>query len=90
MLCGQKFKIDNRCCNLNKNVPHRLRVESLGKGIRRCGFVRVGVALLEEGCHWGSFWVSNAQVRPSVPLFLLPTNPDIGLSATSPAPCLLM
>jgi hypothetical protein len=37
--------------------------------IRRCGLLRVGVALLEElyhcwgGVHWGVFQVSEAHVR---------------------------
>jgi hypothetical protein len=34
------------------------------------------------------FGVSNAQARPSVSVFLLPVDPDVELSATSPAPCL--
>lgn len=34
------------------------------------------------------FGVSEAQVRSSVSLFLLFVDPDIGLSATSSAPCL--
>ena len=34
------------------------------------------------------FEVSEAQARPSVALFLLPANPDVEFSATSPAPCL--
>ena len=38
---------------LNKNGLLRLVFECLGSGIRRCGLVGVGVALLEEVCHWG-------------------------------------
>ena len=34
------------------------------------------------------FGVSNAQVKPSISLFLLSADPDIELSAPSPAPCL--
>jgi hypothetical protein len=33
------------------------------------------------------FEVSKAQARPSVSLFLLPTDPDVELSATSPTSC---
>jgi len=34
---------------LNENGPHRF----VGNGIvRRYGLIRVGVALLEEVCHW--------------------------------------
>jgi hypothetical protein len=36
------------------------------------------------------FGVSDAQARPSVTLFLLPMNPDVELSAPSPARCLLV
>ena len=51
--------------------------------------VGVGVALLEEVCHWGwALGVSNAQVRPSVSLFLLPVFLYAELSATSPLSCL--
>ena len=34
--------------------------------------------------------VSSAQARPSGTLFLLPAHLDVELSATSPAPCLLV
>ena len=55
--------------------------------LRRCGHVGVGVALLEEVCHWGvDLEVSEAQARPSVTLFLLLANPDVELSAPSPVP----
>ena len=38
------------CDNLNVNYPYM----PTGSGtIRRCGFVEVGVALLEEACHCG-------------------------------------
>jgi hypothetical protein len=59
--------------------------------IRRCGFVGVGVALLEEVCHCGmGFEVSYAQAILSVvySLLLLPSDQDVDLSAPSPAPCL--
>ena len=48
-----------------------------------------GVALFEEVCHWG--WVFMFQMLklvPSVSPFLLPANPDVELSAPSPAPSL--
>jgi hypothetical protein len=64
---------------LNENGPYEL----IGSDtIRRCGIVR-GSMLLGVG-----FGVSNAQARSSVTLFLLPANPDVELSATSPASCL--
>ena len=37
------------CDGLNENSPHRL-IES--GTISGCGFLGVGVALLEEVCHW--------------------------------------
>lgn len=48
---------------------------------------------MEEVCHGGGGWgvgggVLNAQARPGVSLFLLPADPDVELSAASPAPCL--
>lgn len=58
-----------------------------------CHFVEVGVALLEEACHWGKGGkgsdVSDAQAMPSVSClsFLLPADQDVGLSAPSPEPC---
>ena len=49
----------------------------------RCGLAGGGVSL------GMGFDVSEAQVRPSVHcLFLMPANPDVEPSATSPAPCL--
>lgn len=52
-----------------------------------------GMALLESGALlevslWVGFGVSSAQARPSISLCLMPTNPDVGLLAISPAPCL--
>ena len=52
-----------------------------------------GVAFLEFSIVEGSvslgvvFEVSEAQVRSSSSLSLLPVDPDVELSATSPAPC---
>jgi hypothetical protein len=69
------------------NRPHR----PTGSGtIRRYSLVGVGVAFLEEMCHcrWG-FKVLDAQARPSVSPFLLPTDQDVELSTTPPPPCLL-
>ena len=52
-------------------APHRL----IGSGtVRRCGFVGVGVVLMEEVC---------------LSLFLLPLDLDVELPVTSPAPCVL-
>ena len=57
--------------------------------MERYGIAGEGMSLLEEVCHWAvGFEVSNAQVRPSVLLFLLPAGPDIELWAPFPAPCL--
>jgi hypothetical protein len=46
------------CDGLNRFGPHRfmgLNACPIGSGtIRRCGLVSVGMALLEEVCHW--FW----------------------------------
>ena len=45
------------CSGLNGNYPNRLMCLSawtIGSGtVRRCGLLRVDVALLEEACHWG-------------------------------------
>jgi hypothetical protein len=80
---------------VDKNSPYRLIdlnawLPESGT-IRRCGLVGVGVAFLEEIRHWGvGFEVSDAQAKPSVsPLFLLPVDPDVELSAPFPTPCLL-
>ena len=58
--------------------------------IRRCSLVGVGVALLEEVCHWG--WALRSQKLKPGPVahlfFLLPSHLDVELSATSLAPCL--
>ena len=35
-----------------------------------------------------AFDISDAQARTSVVVFLLPADPDVELSAPSPAPCL--
>jgi hypothetical protein len=68
----------------------------------RCGLVGVNVALEEvwpwkrrcslggeSVCYWGTgFEVSSTQARPSVSLFLLTVDPNVEISATSPAQCL--
>ena len=60
------------------NGPYRL----LGSGtISRNGIVRGSMSLGMDVA------VSNAQAI-QVSLFLLPTDPDVELSASSPAPCL--
>ena len=45
------------CGGLSKNDPHRLmclNIWPIGNStIRKCGLVRVGVALLEEICYCG-------------------------------------
>lgn len=52
--------------------------------IRRCGPVRVDVAL-EEVCCWGELWgFKKTYSKPRVSLFLLPADLNIKLSATSP------
>lgn len=71
-------------------APHGLmclKVWLIGSGLfRRCGLVGVGVALSEEVCHRGwALWFSNDQARHIASLFLLPTNLDVELSATSPS-----
>ena len=56
-----------------------------------CGFVGVGIALLEKVCHcWGRLWdLINAQTMPIISaLFLLPVGQVIGISAHSKALCL--
>jgi hypothetical protein len=50
---------DNHCGNLNENNPIR------NGTIRKCGLVRVGVALLESVSLWVGFKVSEAQAKPS-------------------------
>ena len=59
-------------------------------GVRRCGLIRVDVALLEELCHWMlDFGVSDTQARPSdSPSSCCLWDLDVELSATSPAACL--
>jgi hypothetical protein len=55
---------------------------------RRCSLVEIGVALLEEVCHWG--WALRFQKLQPNPmahlLFLVPVNQDVELSATTAAP----
>jgi hypothetical protein len=66
----------------------------LGPGsspVRRCGFVGVGVALLEEVCRCGG-GLGDPMFRPC-PMkkrvsFWLPPHQDEELSATAVAPCL--
>lgn len=63
--------------------------EGLSERIRRYGLVRVGVASLEEVCHW---WWSLAFKSPcqSHCLFLLPMHPGIEFFDTSPTLGLLV
>jgi hypothetical protein len=52
------------CCGLNKNGSHR----PIGSGtLRRCGLMGVGVALLEEVCHWG--WALRFQILKPSPVW---------------------
>jgi hypothetical protein len=61
---------EKKMCCLKENGPQRL----IGSGsIRKCGFVGVVVALLEEVC---------------LTYFLLPANPYVELSAIYLPPCL--
>ena len=63
---------------LNGNGLHRLCLKAWSPGsdtTRRRGLVGVGVPL------WAGSEVSDAQARPSVTLFLLPTHLDVELSA---------
>ena len=49
--------------------------------------VKVGVALLEEGCHWG--WALRFQKpMPDLISHPPPASPDVELSTTSAVPCL--
>jgi hypothetical protein len=53
------------CCGaMNRNQLHRLLcLNAWLRGsdtTRRCGLVEVGVALLEEVCHWGMGWASRS------------------------------
>jgi hypothetical protein len=72
---------------VSRNGTHRrmfLNAWSIGSGtIRRCGVAGVGVALLEELCHFGAgFAVSYAQATPSVAQsLLLPVDHDVELLA---------
>ena len=60
---------------------HNLRIRS--------SVVGVGMAPLEEVCHWGvGLDRSKVSARPSVTLILMPVDQDTELSATSPAPYL--
>ena len=56
--------------------------------IRKCGLVGVGVTLLKDVCHWEvEFEVLDDQARPvALSNLLLPTDPDVELTAPSLAP----
>jgi hypothetical protein len=56
--------------------------------IRRCDLVGVGVAFLEEVCHC---WREQRELPPSclgMPVFWLPSEQNVELSALSPTLCL--
>ena len=76
------------CCGgLNAIGPQKLT----GRGtIRKCGFVGVCIALLEQVCHCkGVSEVSCAQAIPCDTVhFLLLEDQDVDVSAPSPTPCL--
>ena len=61
---------------------------------KRCGLVRGGLALSEEVWLCRRDCVTRGSVLGSQKLkalnFLLPAYPDVELSATTPAPCLLV
>lgn len=57
-------------------------------GIRRCGFFEVGMTLLVEVGHWEWAWRFPKIPFQAQSLFLLPIDPDVKFSATSPAQCL--
>ena len=92
----ENMQCNDGCDGLNRYGIHRficLNAWSIESGtIRRCGFVGVGVALLEEMCHWGvGFWgLIYAQATPSVYTgsSLLPVHQEVEPSAPSPVPCL--
>lgn len=57
------------------------------KRIRRYGFVRVGIGLVEEVCNWE--WVLGFQKPMPDSVLSLPfVDHNIELSPISPAPCL--
>lgn len=61
-----------------------MKIASVGSAtVKRCSLVGVGEVLLEEGVVFG---VPNTQARLSVSFFLLPADPDVEISTTSPAP----
>ena len=56
--------------------------------IRKCGFVGVGMTLLEEVCHYGgglSGFLCSGYCPVSQSTFACLQ--DVGLKATTPAPC---
>ena len=54
--------------------------------VRRCGLIGVGVAMLEEVCHCGGWALRSVILKVcSQSLLLLPADPDVELSAPSPA-----
>ena len=72
------------CGGLNKNGPRRL----IGSNtIRRYGLVGVGMAVLEEVCHWGRA-LRFQMPKPGPVSLSLPANLNVELSAASAAPCL--
>jgi hypothetical protein len=62
---NQPVAQEEQCAVLDENGSHR----AIGSGAtRRCGLVRVGVALLEEVCHWG--WTLRFQkLEPDASLY---------------------
>ena len=78
------------CGGLNRGGLHGctcLNDWPTGNGAtRRCGLVEVGMALFEEELLWG--WALRSQKLKPIVLSLLPADPDVEISASSPAPCL--
>ena len=66
---------ESQCGGLNKNVPHRLMESGT---IKKSGFVGVGVALLEEVCHWE--WALGFQMLKPGPV-------SLSLPAAFPSRC---
>lgn len=75
------------CGGLARNGSHR---PTGSAATRTYGLVGVGVAFLEQVCHWGQGLRSQMLKVCSVAiLFLLPVDPHVELSAGSrAAPCL--
>ena len=77
----------SQCGGLNNSGPHR---STRSGTFKMCDLVVVGMALLQEVCHWGWALRFN-KLKPSLVaqgLFLLPADVGVELSGDSPAPSL--